>query len=188
MTPRPRAIVLCLALLPLSALAAPAGTADGVQVARGGFDIPRPAAVDPRLVPQEADALGWGCDEYKSNWDPGRIAITGRGTFYTIGQLTDGCGGRGCDDQLEGDLYVPSRQEWLPFGVYEVRASNGCFFSCWVETRSGRISGIRGSLTFDYADEASYSCHDYYGTWLFGGSQSPPDAYPPPYELPGAQW
>jgi hypothetical protein len=187
---RRRALVLFLILLPLSALAAPAGAADGIRVVTSReADLPsRPQEVDPRLVPQEVD-LGWGCDEYKSSFDSGRIAITGRGAFYTLGRLTDGCGGKGCDDELEGELYVPSRDEWLPFGIHEVKASNGCFLDCFVQTRSGTLRGIRGSLQFNNQDEVTYSCADADG-WLFSGRQSPPDRdlYLPAVELPFAEW
>lgn len=191
MTSRPRAAALGLALLTLSLLAAPGGTADGVHVlASRDLALPSVPGVDPRLVPQEAGAeLGWGCDEYTSNWDPGRIAITGRGTFSTIGQLTDGCGLKGCDDQIEGDLYVESRQEWLPFKVMETRDPQGaCVAYCYVKTRAGILSGYGGKLDFTNDDKVSYSCSGEDG-WIFSGSQAPPEyPYPPPYELPFAQW
>jgi hypothetical protein len=183
MNPRPRALLLCLVLLPLTA---PGGAADGVTIHTSrDLDLP---GVDPRLIPQEVD-MGWGCDEYQGNFDSGRIAITGRGTFYTIGRLTDGCGGKACDDHIEGELYVPSRDEWLPFAVYEIRASNGCFIDCHVQTRAGTLRGIRGSLQFNNMDEVTYSCADA-NQWLFSGRQAPPDRdyNLPTFELPGAQW
>lgn len=143
-------------------------------------------SVPERLVPQEA---GWGdCDEYQSEHLRGSISIRGRGAFYTISQLTDGCGGEGCDDRIDGDLYVESRQAWYPFVVQEYRVHGECAIYCAVETRSGWLSRGGGTLTFTNEDEVNYSCADPWNGWLFSGRQSPhrvPGVAHPSVEIPG---
>lgn len=97
----------------------------------------------------------------------GHISLSGGGTYSIVGTWTDGCGGRGCDDSVQGTVYRGGRR-WTSFGVQEALNSQGwCVASCTFGGWDGKIQ--RYQPVRPDGDAVTFYCGDYFSGFLDWG-------------------
>lgn len=83
--------------------------------------------------------LPGGCKQKESAWMySGSLNVFGVGVLHAEGYTTNGCGGNGCDDRVQGK-YRRGNGAMHDFIIWEVPTDEGCMVSCYRQTFSSPI-------------------------------------------------
>lgn len=83
--------------------------------------------------------LPGGCEPKDSEWmNSGTLKVFGLGVLHAEGYATNGCGGHGCDDRVQGK-YRRGNGAMHDFVIWEVPTDQGCMVSCYRQTFSDPI-------------------------------------------------
>lgn len=155
----------CLGLLVLSVLLVPSSLAVGFD------DV---EDIEPVLAVTAATDVA--CTPHHFFQEAGKLAITELGFFELLGSATNGCGGGGCDDSIDGEFF--SNGAWgHPVTVTEDGAwgTTSCKVHCHYQGTTHSFTGtLHGRINFTTANgrpAVKFDCgtdEDANG-WEFGG-------------------